>query len=252
MRALRCVFVLSVVALSAAVDAQTESRLTLARELVMLTGGTGGIDPFLMVRMASEDVASDSTHAKRVAQFEKEFARTDEAEAAQIYAEALQESELQQLVAFFRTPAGRKFAEARQKVAQAAERRVADIVTAGLREAVDLSKQKRTMADIMSLATASEAWATDNNRYPSAASLNALEQLLSPDYIRRFPRQDAWGTPLVYVASADGSKYRVVSAGPDLRIDPSSTLLNEKPRSSDDIVYENGAFLQKPASVQFP
>lgn len=252
MQVWRCVCALFVFAVSVVAGGQTASKLTLARELVALTGGSGGVDPFLMMRMASAAAPPDSTEVKRLTQFEKDFAESDEAEAARIYADALTHTELEQLVAFFRTPAGRKFAAARQQVALAAQARVESIVTAGLREAVDLSKQKRTMADMMSIATASEAWATDKNRYPSVSSMQELEQILSPDYIRRFPRKDGWGTEFVYLTSPNGFKYRIISAGPDLRVDPSSRRLSEKPAQSDDIIYENGAFLQKPASVQFP
>src|SRR5712692_5240011 len=64
------------------------------------------------------------------------------------------------------------------------------------------SKQKRTMADMRSLGTALEAWATDFRQYPVVASVDALESLLVPKYIKRLPR-DGWGRPFRYEGSKE-------------------------------------------------
>jgi hypothetical protein len=96
------------------------------------------------------------------------------------------------------------------------------------------------MADMRSLATASEAYATDYNKYPDAQDLDALDKLLSPVYIRTLPRNDAWGKAVHYVASESFQGYRFTSAGPDGVFE-----------SSDDIIFEDGTFKQWPqACVQ--
>ena len=244
-RRFRSLAVLLLVLAAPSVVAQKDSRTALARELASLTGGTGGVTPFLLMRIAIA-AEPEGPHTKQLADFEKKFADADESDAARIYATALSEGELRQLVAFFKTDAGRKFVTARTAVALSAESRAAEMIRQGLQEALETSKEKRTMADIMSLATSVEAYATDHNAYPVTTTHEALEKLLEPTYIRNLPQKDAWGNPFVYRGSSDKMSYRVVSGGPDGKIDPSSTRFGAPLRKSDDLVYENGTFLQKP------
>src|SRR5215471_2765260 len=82
---------------------------------------------------------------------------------------------------------------------------LAAIAIPNLLNAVQRGKQKRTMADMRSLATAVEAYAVDNNNYLAATCLpgvfttygtvmdtNSLSSL-SPTYIGNPPRIDGWG-----------------------------------------------------------
>src|SRR5512144_3306862 len=80
---------------------------------------------------------------------------------------------------------------------------LAAIAIPNLLTAMQRSKQKRTMADIRTIATAWEARATDVNQY-SAAGLTsftwpgvdvsgaALDGKLSPTYIKSLPQKDGW------------------------------------------------------------
>ena len=61
---------------------------------------------------------------------------------------------------------------------------IAAIAIPNLLNAIDRGKQKRTMADIRSLGTAVETYSIDNNDYPTAATMAALEVVLEPTYIR--------------------------------------------------------------------
>src|SRR5512141_2221378 len=82
---------------------------------------------------------------------------------------------------------------------------LAAIAIPNLLSAVQRGKQKRTMADMRTLATAVEAYAVDNNNYPSATCAGGLftDQgtaldtgsltVLSPTYIANPPRIDGWG-----------------------------------------------------------
>src|SRR5881396_3146413 len=78
---------------------------------------------------------------------------------------------------------------------------LAAIAIPNLLTAMQRSKQKRTMADMRTIATAWEARATDLNKYnaagacsyPSAASQVALSDLttyLAPTYVKTFPQKD--------------------------------------------------------------
>src|SRR5476651_2217805 len=86
---------------------------------------------------------------------------------------------------------------------------LAAIAIPNLLTAMQRSKQKRTMADMRSLATAWEARATDVNKYNAAAIPDQAVQIttanltagLTPTYIKVLPAKDGWGVP--YWTSAD-------------------------------------------------
>jgi hypothetical protein len=117
------------------------------------------------------------------------------------------------------------------------------------------------MADMRSTATAMEAYATDNDHYPRAATLVELKSFIEPIYIRNTPETDGWGNPVAVIVSPDGQHYRIVSAGADgsfewdsRTISPVAGLMENEivfsERLEDDIIYENGSFLQAPKQVQ--
>src|SRR3982750_4440311 len=95
---------------------------------------------------------------------------------------------------------------------------LAAIAIPNLLTAMQRSKQKRTMADIRTIATAWEARATDVNSY-SAAGLTSfswpasnvtgttLDGILSPTYIKSLPQKDGWSDVYGFGRSADGQVY---------------------------------------------
>ena len=58
-----------------------------------------------------------------------------------------------------------------------------------------------------------ECFKVDFNRYPDLTGADQAEELLSPIYVKPFPRQDAWGNPLVI--HSDSTGYEVRSLGAD-------------------------------------
>src|SRR6185503_5899530 len=79
---------------------------------------------------------------------------------------------------------------------------LAAIAIPNLLTAMQRSKQKRTMADMRSIATAWEARATDTNSYnaagvtfiaPSEAITANVKGWLMSTYIKVTPEKDAWG-----------------------------------------------------------
>ena len=125
---------------------------------------------------------------------------------------------------------------------------LAAIAIPNLLTAQQRSKQKRTMADIRSVATAAEAYATDNNKYPDASSVAELSAALSPTYIREVPSLDGWGTPMKYERLGD-TGYAVGSAGADKTFEHDSlSAYTPKPISdfNSDLVFANGEFVQQP------
>ena len=135
----------------------------------------------------------------------------------------------------------------------------AAIAIPNLLTAMQRSKQKRTMADIRSVATAVEAYAADHKQYPNAIDVGGLSSELTPTYIRAVPAVDGWGHSLHYDAwVSQGStldSYAIGSGGKD------GVFLHDSLRDylahpgvtrnfNDDIVYSNGSFVQYPEGIQ--
>lgn len=141
---------------------------------------------------------------------------------------------------------------------------IAAIAIPNLMTAIERSRQKRTMADMRTIATAWEARNVETGRYNAAGSrvtgidqqidVNALATALAPTYIKAMPLLDGWGRPLETYANqpwgspAAASGYALVSAGRDGAFAPSETT--GATNSFDcDIVYSNGAFLAYPEGL---
>jgi type II secretory pathway pseudopilin PulG len=133
------------------------------------------------------------------------------------------------------------------------------------------SRQKRTMADMRTIATALEARATDVNSYafvPDAhnenpgtsvevfatlhrESFSDLERALVPKYIKKLPRQDGWGVDFDirtghYIGKGEATMYALRSYGSDHRPDGDSYAGRTIKAFREDIVYSNGTFFQYP------
>jgi general secretion pathway protein G len=137
---------------------------------------------------------------------------------------------------------------------------LAAIAIPNLLNAVQRGKQKRTMSDMRALATAIEAYAVDNNVYPTAACTGGLVTsgdtqvdiaswaLLSPTYIATPPRTDGWGRFLYYGTANAGSGYLLRSAGRDAST--GALVCGTTTDFNDDIAYSNGVFIQWPEGTQ--
>lgn len=141
---------------------------------------------------------------------------------------------------------------------------VAAIAIPNLLTAKQRASQKRTMADIRSLAVAAEAYAADNNQYPKASAPAGLTEALVPKYIKSVPVVDGWGHEFRYTCLKDATApqsekcvgYVIGSAGRDGRFEHDSLLetLAEEPKATTnfdcDIVYSDGKFVEYPEGVQ--
>jgi general secretion pathway protein G len=135
---------------------------------------------------------------------------------------------------------------------------LAAIAIPNLLSAVQRGKQKRTMADMRSLATAIEAFAVDHDVYPSAtcsgytAAGTAVGDTsfasLTPTYIARAPKTDGWGHYLVFSRAAGGSAYNLRSYGKNGIAD--TLACGTTTNFNDDILLSNGTFLQWPEGTQ--
>ena len=130
---------------------------------------------------------------------------------------------------------------------------IAAIAIPNLLTATQRSKQRRTIADIRTLATAAEAYGTDLHEYPRSLDV------LKPTYLRTIPTLDGWGNRLEYECLADESGkctgYAIGSRAKDGRLE--SGGLHEsvsQPRGPTtnfdcDIIFSNGTFVEYPEGV---
>jgi type II secretory pathway pseudopilin PulG len=136
---------------------------------------------------------------------------------------------------------------------------LAAIAIPNLLTAMQRSKQKRTMADMRSIATAWEARATDVNTYVAAGAVvggvsylatnegitTAVQAKLQPTYIKRAPAQDAWGTE--YRVGYSATQYTIESYGKNGTED---TDVANSGKFDCDIVFADGTFVAYPDGVQ--
>jgi len=103
-------------------------------------------------------------------------------------------------------------------------------------ESEDLKKAQQTLADLRTIATAIGTFALEENHYPVADDIVALSNRLEPDYIKRVPFEDGWGNRFKYLANDDGTRFILLSMGPNGVEDRNPP----DPNQSDDIVIVDG------------
>jgi general secretion pathway protein G len=136
------------------------------------------------------------------------------------------------------------------------------IAIPNLLNAIQRAKQRRSMGDIRSAATAIEAYAVDLNRYPPAAgqydlpitlgakTLAAIGNYISPTYIKSVPKADGWNSWFIYNTTSNLDAYVIGSLGKDGVAQVSTSGAGPTTDFNADIVYSNGSFLQWPEGVQ--
>jgi type IV pilus assembly protein PilA len=137
---------------------------------------------------------------------------------------------------------------------------LAAIAIPNLLTAMQRSRQKRTMADMRTIATAWEARATDVNQYSAAGitfpaattSITGLSAILSPTYVKQLPVYDGWSS--AFLQGSTTSSYAVKSIGAD-KTDNTASLTSAAAAITTgnfdcDIIYSDGTFVQYPEGVQ--
>ena len=123
---------------------------------------------------------------------------------------------------------------------------IAAIAIPNLLNAIDRGKQKRTMADMRSIGTAVEAYAVDNNSYPTANTSAALKVLVEPIYIKTMPIADGWSNN--FQVDAVATQYTIYSFGKDGS--GSTCTAGTTNTFNDEICFINGQFLRYPQGSQ--
>ena len=129
---------------------------------------------------------------------------------------------------------------------------IAAIAIPNLLAAINRGRQKRTMADIRTIGTAVEAYATDFNFYPKAAAGTTNAQLITyitPTFIKRLPDADGWNNAMQWIGdSTAGSTYTIYSQGKS----GTATTFISGPQTDFNaaIVFSNGQFFEWPEGMQ--
>jgi len=131
---------------------------------------------------------------------------------------------------------------------------LASIAIPGLMNGLHRGRQKRTMSDLRTIATALDAYAVDHGHYPSGEGTAALLiQPLSTHFMRLVPTTDGWDHVIRY-AKLDpvdtGEDYILWSLGRDGIDDGNDGTDGETNDLDSDIVIFNGRFTQWPAGIQ--
>jgi len=128
-------------------------------------------------------------------------------------------------------------------------------------EAINRARQRRTMADIRTIAVAWEARAVDMKAYNAAGftmpvapiAFSDMTTMLAPTYVRNMPKFDGWGRALDFAAdsgfgsSTQANTYALRSPGRD-GVFSGTTYVQGTTTSFDcDIVYSGGTFIVWPA-----
>ena len=138
---------------------------------------------------------------------------------------------------------------------------LAAIAIPNLLNAMGRARQKRTMADMRTIATAWEARATDLNKYTAAgaviswpainSSVTDMTALIAPTYLKKIPLYDGWGG-LFRVGVTDES-YAIQSYGADKKITFTATSTTDPLTTQNfdcDIIISEGNFVVYPEGIQ--
>jgi len=126
---------------------------------------------------------------------------------------------------------------------------VAAIAIPALTSSIQRARQKRTVAELRSIATAVSSYAIDYSYMPRVGPGNAsiLAPYLVPTYVKTMPGLDGWQRPIVY--EANELEYTLWSFGADGLQQPGPPA-GVATTFSADIVVSNGVFVQWPDGMQ--
>ena len=255
-----------------------------ARELFEISGGDA------LVRQGAQQIWRMIRHNTDLAEheevyrawYEKFFNQDDlEKEMVGLYMRRFTEKELLEIVAFYKTPAGKKMAavtpDLMDEAARIAMRRMEEhsadfeqMLARAIEEsesrpaATDKEAQKRTVRDIRNVGTAMFSWLTDQvgaaaagqsqidvDDYPVITS-DELTNILLPQYMQKIPETDGWGSSFDYFLNVKDPLAQHVMAirspGRNGRYSTDSySVTSFDPEEFDeDIVWADGFFVRWP------
>lgn len=140
---------------------------------------------------------------------------------------------------------------------------LAAIAIPNLLNAMHRAKQKRSMADMRTIASGWEARAIDMHSYSPAgvqiswpdptSDVGLLAASLTPTYISKIPHYDGWSNSFRVGTTSRGDSYALASYGADRTKSITETTAAGAITTSNfdcDIIFSEGAFVVYPEGVQ--
>jgi general secretion pathway protein G len=132
---------------------------------------------------------------------------------------------------------------------------IAAIAIPNLLNAIQRGKQKRTMGDLRTVATANESYSIDNNQYVLQAADSAVSSIttnLEPTYVKKMPTTDGWNTDFRYITDAAASEYTITSYGKDKASGGGGAVAANGGTTNfkNDVIFSTGSFVQFPDGSQ--
>ncbi len=123
---------------------------------------------------------------------------------------------------------------------------IAAVAIPNLLQAIHMARQKKSLSDLRTVATALAVYQNDNLFYPRIGNSEhiGLEPHLGP-----LPKKDGWGSSYIYQTSSTGIVYTIICYGSDREPDP-PYIPGPISRHSDDIVFVDSNLLQWPDGTQ--
>ena len=126
--------------------------------------------------------------------------------------------------------------------------------------ALERGRQKRSMADMRTIATAWEARATEAKGYSASGytfpsqpvNYDDLRTVLVPTYANPLPQKDGWGQPFEFATdeawgTLKAQSYGIRSSGADKSFNTTTYTPGQFESFDCDIVYANGNFVAFPS-----
>lgn len=120
---------------------------------------------------------------------------------------------------------------------------IASIGIPMLMDAIDRSKQRRSMGDMHSIVTANATYNVDTQSYATA-----LTDLVGSEYLQVLVADDGWGNPFVYNMAGGGDNYTLTSLGRDGAAGPAPPVPWINDPFEPDLIVVDGMFTQYPES----
>lgn len=140
---------------------------------------------------------------------------------------------------------------------------LAAIAIPNLLNAMHRAKQKRSMADMRTIASGWEARAIDMHSYsPSGVLLSwpdptsdviTIDASLTPTYISKIPHYDGWSNSFRIGTTSSGDSYSISSLGADRTKSITVTTSSGAMTTANfdcDIIFSEGSFVVYPEGVQ--
>ena len=122
---------------------------------------------------------------------------------------------------------------------------IAVIAVPQMINAIDRSKQKRTMGDMKAISQAIGMYQIDNGFFP-IGDINAMVTALEPTYMQNVPRIDGWNQDLLFNGQIDA--YSLSSGGKDGGPVHSTDNNFDRLDFNHPITIVNGVFAAAPSS----